>query len=158
MLDPALLPPRIGTKIERDENGCWLWNGAISSNGYGSVWLNGRVTSSHAAVYTILVGPVPEGLWLDHFHCDVRRCCNPEHVRPVTPRENILRGSAPVTLNAGKTACHNGHEYTPENTKWFTGWRSCRICSRENDRQWRRRNPTYVRPSRRRNDGKTRQV
>jgi hypothetical protein len=75
------------TLYEVDSNGCWLWLGAISKNGYGSV--NGM--SAHRMMYILKVGPVPEGLDLDHL-CRVRRCVNPEHLDPVTRKENLNRG------------------------------------------------------------------
>lgn len=74
--------------IEPEPNtGCWLWTAAMSSNGYGS--LNG--ISSHRFVWTQLVGPVPDGMDLDH-KCRTRLCCNPEHLEVVTRRTNLRRG------------------------------------------------------------------
>lgn len=73
-------------------------------------------------------GPVPEGLVLDHFACDNRACVRPDHMRPVTSRENTLRGDAPSAWNLAKTECNNGHEFTPENTYERGGIRHCRAC------------------------------
>lgn len=74
------------------ENGCHIWQGA-RTGGYGAVRVNGRMLRAHRARYEREVGPIPEGLVLDHFACDNRLCCNPAHVRPVTVRENVLRGT-----------------------------------------------------------------
>jgi len=51
----------------------------------------------------------------------------------VTPiRDNVMRGSGPSALNAQKTHCVHGHEFTPENTYLDDGgWRQCRTCQRE---------------------------
>ena len=87
---------------------CWPWLGAISDNGYGNIswrdWSGGvgvtRHVSTHIYAYTLLVGPVPEGLELDHI-CRRRHCCNPAHLEPVTRRENWKSWTA--SLREGKS-------------------------------------------------------
>lgn len=74
--------------IETPETNCWEWQGAIHSGGYGVL---GR-EYVHRLVYEELIGPVPEGLQLDHL-CRNRRCCNPGHLEPVTQAENLQRGA-----------------------------------------------------------------
>lgn len=86
------LPPRIKSKLVKYGK-CWLWCGAESGNGYGKVSIDGRMKMAHRAIYEILVGPVPEGLVLDHL-CRNRRCCNPGHMEPVTAQETTRRGEA----------------------------------------------------------------
>jgi hypothetical protein len=89
---------------------CWPWTGALDTNGYGYTTINGDAGSAHRLVYRWLVGPIPEGLELDHTcHNDTdcqgmpgclhRRCVNPAHLEPVTHRENVIRSH--LTL-AGK--------------------------------------------------------
>lgn len=75
------------------ESGCWIWTGELNRNGYGRVWRLGRRVMAHRAMYELLVGPIPEGLVLDHL-CRVRCCVNPKHLEPVTVRENTIRGEA----------------------------------------------------------------
>nr|WP_245214379.1 HNH endonuclease signature motif containing protein [Pararoseomonas indoligenes] len=70
-----------------------MWTGRTNRNGYGRAWHGGAEPVAHRAVYEELVGAIPTGLILDHL-CRWRRCCNPGHVEPVTPRENVLRGEA----------------------------------------------------------------
>lgn len=96
-----------------------------------------RFTHSHRFAYELLVGPVPEGMQLDHL-CRNRWCCNPEHLELVTPRENTLRGVGPSAVNAVKTHCKNGHEFTPENTRvdQRTGERGCWTCRRAISAAW----------------------
>jgi hypothetical protein len=86
----------------------------------------------HRVAYELLVGPIPEGLELDHL-CRNTRCVNPEHLEPVTGRENLMRAvSSWAAKNAAKTHCPQGHPYDEENTKVKRdGGRACRACGRE---------------------------
>ncbi len=118
----------------RKTEGCWEWIGYDGPNGYGRVKLVGRNILAHRAVYEALVGTIPEGAELDHL-CRNRRCVNPAHLEPVTRRVNVLRGVAPAAVNAKKTHCIRGHEYTPENTRAGINraghpTRACRTCIR----------------------------
>ena len=67
--------------------------GRLNRNGYGRVCFNGREPVVHRLVYELLVGMIPTEYVLDHL-CRNRRCCNPEHLEPVTMRENTIRGEA----------------------------------------------------------------
>lgn len=70
------------------ESACWLWAGC-TRRGYGRVWRGGKMVLAHRVAYELLVGPIPEGLTLDHL-CRNRACCNPNDLEPVTDRVNIL--------------------------------------------------------------------
>lgn len=85
--------------------------------------------SVHRLAYVRWVGPIPDGLELDHL-CRVRSCCRPSHLEAVTHRENTLRSPiTPAARNAKKTHCDYGHEFTVENTyRMRAGGRSCRAC------------------------------
>lgn len=132
---------RIRNKIRIDQKtGCWEWQGHRSPDGYGQVKYHGAVHSVHRLTYRLLVGPIPDGMQLDHFACDNRACGNPEHVRPTTVRENVLRSGSIQSLNAAKTHCVNGHPFTPENTtRHPNGGRQCRACDQRRGREWRAR-------------------
>lgn len=70
---------------------CWIWQRYITpSTGYGLAWDGERKTTAHKLMYERHVGPVPEGLQLDHL-CRVRECCRPEHLEPVTNAVNVRR-------------------------------------------------------------------
>jgi hypothetical protein len=117
---------------------CWIWTAGIRSTGYGAFYNGYRHTSAHRSAYELLVGPIPEGMVLDHL-CKTRICVNPDHLVPVSNRENVLRGDGPTALNAIKTHCNQGHAYTPENTYNRPGGkgRTCLTCRREWDKRRR---------------------
>lgn len=111
---------------------CWEWAGSRHSAGYGQLTIDGKKRLAHQLAYEWFVGPVPTGLELDHFACDNRWCCNPDHVRPVTRRENMLRGQTVAAAHAAKTHCPQGHAYTPDNltqSGLVRGQRRCRTCA-----------------------------
>lgn len=137
------LPQYIQDKITfSPEPGCWAWRGRIEKVGYGRVKYCGRPRSTHKLIYELLVGPVPDGLQLDHL-CRNRNCCNPQHLEPVTARENTIRGVGPSAINYKKTHCSQGHSLEGENLvvktkKSGTPERVCRICRNETARRGRR--------------------
>lgn len=134
------LEQRIFDRIAIDD-GCWAWIGSINrENGYGQFTHRetGVPTSmrAHRAVYELLVGPIPEGLTIDHLCCN-KACVRPSHLEPVTHVENMRRASVNGLLHgkhprAKQTHCLRGHEFTPENTRRNkNGTRICVTCNRE---------------------------
>lgn len=119
---------RLGGKFLVDD-GCWNWIGNKNQSGYGRFKRSSRYFSAHRVVYELFVGPIPEGLELDHT-CSNRGCVRPDHLESVTHRENTLRGSTITARHAAQTHCVNHHEFTPENTAVRTdnGGRRCRAC------------------------------
>ncbi|NVI88675.1 HNH endonuclease [Actinomadura sp. BRA 177] len=100
--------------------------------------MGGKNVLAHRWAYQEFVEEIPDGLTIDHvkaWGCTSRACVRPDHLQPVTNGENVLRGTAPTAINARKTHCVNGHEFTPENTRVCQGKRNCRTCGRE----WARR-------------------
>lgn len=106
---------------------CWLWSGYVNADGYGRGYAvaGGKLTMAHRITYEALVGPIPAGYELDHL-CNVRPCCNPEHLEAVTHLENVLR------MRHRQTHCKWGHEFTPENTDMVRNGevRACLACRR----------------------------
>ena len=118
---------------------CWEWTGCRSAKGYGLIYKSGATKRVHRVVYELLVGPIPDGLQLDHL-CRNRGCANPSHLDPVDTRENTLRGVGLTSQNAVKTHCAQGHPFTGENLYLRTGsrrGRECRECKRNWDRKRR---------------------
>lgn len=120
------------SKVQKTET-CWIWTGCTDEDGYGVTTRrrNGQRLNKrcHCLVYEDLVGPVPEGLILDHT-CRNRSCVNPDHLEPVSNPENLLRGS--IARHTGY--CKRGHALTPSNLRIRTYRkhisRECRACVR----------------------------
>jgi hypothetical protein len=128
---------RFMAKVEKQEDGCWFWIAATDRQGYGQFSFSSRrrVARAHRVAYELLVGPIPDGLILDHL-CRNPSCVNPTHLEAVTVGENTLRGNSPAAQQARQTHCKRGHPFTPENTRMEAGGRRCRIC-RQADRRAR---------------------
>lgn len=119
-----------------DPETCWEWTGATTGRGFGAILHDGTMMQAHRVVYLDRVGPIPEGLTLDHL-CRNKACVNPHHMEPVSIRENILRSTSPSAVNARKTHCPQGHAYDDENTyRDPIGRRFCRACMRAHQRRY----------------------
>lgn len=112
------------------DDGCWVISGADRRTGYAKIKVDGTAHRAHRWAYERLVGPIPDGLVLDHL-CRNRACANPDHMEPVTFRENVLRGEGPTAANARKTECPVGHSLADPYIVPSTGSRMCRICIKE---------------------------
>lgn len=141
------LPEKLQARIMPEPNsGCWLWIGNINQDGYGRFAASRAVKDrfAHRLVWEALRGPIPQGLQLDH-KCRVRCCVNPDHLEPVTCRENLRRGVGFPGVNARKTHCAKGHEFSESNTYWYGTKRRCIACMRSPERlaYWRAYNARH---------------
>jgi hypothetical protein len=90
---------RFWTKVDRSgPDGCWLWLGQLNQWGYGHFRRTlapgqHQTVKAHRFAYTLLVGPIPAGLTLDHL-CGHHACVRPDHLEPVTNAENLRRRHA----------------------------------------------------------------
>ena len=89
------------SKVDKGE-GCWTWTGYVADTGYGRprfrVGGKSYFLRAHRLAYEFLVGPIPDGMILDHT-CHNRTCVNPDHLRPVTDKQNIENLSGPQHRN-----------------------------------------------------------
>lgn len=137
---------------------CWMWTGTRSNiYGYGRIKdrrsKNGPIEPmAHRFVYEQVVGPIPNGMQLDHLchnadasctgggDCPHRRCVNPDHLEPVPSIVNVFRGKTSAAVNTAKTHCKWGHEFTSGNTLIDArGMRQCRACTARRMREYRAR-------------------
>lgn len=111
-----------------DVGDCWNWTGGTNKGGYGLYTLG-----AHRFSYLTTVGPIPEGLHLDHL-CRNVLCVNPEHLEPITQAENNKRQGAAITH------CPRGHEYDSINTYYDPrGGRQCKPCRARAQREYYQR-------------------
>ncbi len=126
---PAL--ERFEAMIDRSGE-CWQWTGSIRPNGYASFYVDNKTTSAHRFAYTAFIGPIPEGLVIDHL-CRNRSCVKPAHLESVPQRQNVLRGASVTAEVVRRNSCVNGHELTEDNVYRWRGrpdQRMCRACHR----------------------------
>lgn len=108
------------------QNGeCLRWVGH-TNQGYGVVRISNRSVRAHRLAWYAKNGDTP--MDLDHL-CRNRWCVNPEHLEPVTNRENVLRGEGRTAQNAKKTHCDKGHPLVHRNGVQ-SAWRHCLVCKR----------------------------
>lgn len=119
--------------------GCWVFRGSDNGNGYRRITIGTKAAGDkrsvyvHRLAYEVWVGPIPEGMDIDH-RCRNRACFRPDHLRPMSHRRNLLIGEGPSAINARKKSCVNGHPFTPENTRYrkrkHGSARVCVTCAR----------------------------
>lgn len=163
------LQARVESYIQRGVD-CWTWTGSISPDtGYGRIAVDRKDRRAHRVVYELLVGPIPQGMTLDHechniaaalgecpggVTCPHRRCVNPAHLVVRGIWDNTRRGNSFSARFAAATHCARGHAYSPSNTRWSQkrdgSWtRVCRICRREEAAKARdRKKPDRIRRNR----------
>jgi hypothetical protein len=111
-------------------DGCWEMAGYHDEDGYAQIssgGCGGSTLRAHRVTYEMFRGPIPTELEPDHL-CRNPGCVNPWCIELVTTRDNVLRSEGPAAVNARKTHCVHGHEFTPSNT-WTNGKRrQCKTC------------------------------
>jgi hypothetical protein len=133
------LPPRIAAKISPEPmTGCWLWTGAMcgSDTAYGQTSIDRKKILAHRVVYEVFKGAIPAHFHIDHL-CRQRSCVNPDHLEPVTSRENTYRGTNFMADMFDQTHCKRGHELSGDNLYLWHGHRHCRACNTERKRRTR---------------------
>lgn len=77
---------RFWDKVNKsDPSGCWMWDGAVSRNGYGNFWLSKDEPNVlvHRYAWIELYGPIPEGHRV-RAKCGNRLCVHPHHLEVTT--------------------------------------------------------------------------
>lgn len=148
----------IWKRIQKTES-CWLWGGSIDRDGYGYLSHGDKKSArAHRVLYELEVGPIPEGLEIDH-RCRVRNCVNPKHLEPVTGAENQRRRierrvqgpkATPNQLRLAKGICRAGHNMNETGRltsvqKDGTIKTRCTLCQHETQERNRRKNGLEVR-------------
>lgn len=118
---------------------CWEWQGSKNNKGYGCFSIENKLMLAHRVAYELFVGPIPEGLTIDHL-CRNRICVNTEHLEPVPMRENWARGEANSAVSTRTGECQRGHPFDEANTyNRPNGKRTCIACRRMKERERRAR-------------------
>lgn len=138
---------RFWAKVDQSggPDACWPWLAYVDHHGYGKFGTTSRkITGAHRIAYEFLVGPIPEGLVIDHL-CRVRHCVNPSHMEPVTRGENVRRGVG-GEVHRNTDTCRNGLHPWPESAGRYGGPHGQLMCleckrtySRERNRAIRAR-------------------
>jgi hypothetical protein len=128
---------------------CWEWTAGKypGTHPYGQFYVSPERPKvlAHRFAWEILVEPIPDGLELDHL-CRNAVCVNPDHLEPVTHRENILRGEGPFSWRSRQTECRNGHALVGKNLQIAGGRRRCARCHTDSQLAYQRRKRDLATP------------
>lgn len=146
MFPKPIRPRLIAARVEMDmghSTPCWIYKGRADTGiRYPSISVNNRDEKVHRVSYVEFVGPIPDGLQLDHL-CRQRACFNPAHLEPVTQAENNRRavphrkpvkprGPRGLRTVAAYPLCRKGHPMFGPNLRVHrNGSHLCKQCQRE---------------------------
>jgi len=123
---------RIRARVTVDSNGCWLWQGTRTPTGYGTILYRGVNNSVHRVAYQAHNGIRLETEEYVLHRCDVRNCCNPDHLWVGTAKDNNADcASKGRHYEGSREFCERGHPFSGENLRIGTqkGGRSIRrVC------------------------------
>jgi hypothetical protein len=108
----------------RKQGGCWIWQGALDEDGYGTFYLRRMNRRAHRVAWFSARGDLPQGMVVNHT-CRNRACVNPQHLQAISASEHALRDTTSICyVNSQKTICPKGHPYDRKYGKQ----RYCSIC------------------------------
>ena len=102
------------SKVEKTDS-CWLWRGALTTAGYGSLSIRGVKSYAHRVAYEEVNPPVPAGMYLDHLITCPKNCVRPDHLRVATPKQN---GENRGHLNKNNTSGVRGVSWDSSSQRW----------------------------------------
>ena len=115
-LEGSTVEEKLSLNYKVNKNGCWIWQGAVTSKGYGSIQIgDGKTESVHRLAYELWVGEIPEGLHVLH-KCDTPKCINPDHLFAGTNQDNVTD-----KINKGRAFTGNHKGEKNENSKLTNG-------------------------------------
>lgn len=107
-----------------DINGCLIWQGSKTPDGYGNITIDGVLYYTHRIILKVKNGKWPKTT--DHL-CRNKSCQNEDHLEDVSYSENNRRMWKTAWRRPQKV-CKRGHELTDENSIIRNGRRSCKKC------------------------------
>ena len=89
--------------LDKKESGCWEWKRGTNKAGYGQISVNKKLMGTHMYALEHTLGrPINKGMLTRHL-CNNPICCNPDHLKEGTPKENMMdRDIAGHTLRGDK--------------------------------------------------------
>lgn len=106
---------RFWKKVQKTDDH-WLWTAALDRYGYGVFAVrHNKATGAHRLAYELAHGPVPPGHRVDHhFRCP-KNCVNPDHLRAVTPKQDVENHAGPRRDSASGV---RGVNWSKQARKW----------------------------------------
>ena len=96
---------RLLSNIVKNDGGCWIWQRARDTAGYGRIKVGCVLESVHRVSYELFVGEIPEGLCVCHY-CNNKLCVNPGHLYVATREENMSHAHFAELVTPKQTGYH----------------------------------------------------
>ena len=108
------LPERFWSKVDKSGE-CWTWSGSTMRRGYGRIQIGGRVQLAHRVSYELTIGPIPNGMVIDHV-CHQPACVKPQHLRVCSQKQNLENHSGAYSNSKSGV---RGVRWHAKNRQWL---------------------------------------